>query len=411
MERLRDTLRRSDYKAAVREASGVTTARMNDVHLRELFSAMVTAGAMLNDGSDEELLSCELAVKFADRLSKRNAGGSDLDEEVAAAMLKKGITLWRLNRYEPAAAEFDAVARRFKVSGHPTLRLATAVALANKGATLEALGRSDDALTAYETVIFRYSQISDYAPDLFARAVLNRGAVLGKLGRVEEEIAVYDELVRRFGASTDASLQERIVNALFNKAVALADSGQHTEAAAAYDELKARADPVAGSDFSVWLAKAMFNKGVLLATMGKPREEIATYDELVSALGAASGIEQVVKAQINKAICLDGLGKSEEQLELCRDVLRQCESLTSGSRDLLIAKTLLVQARACSRLDRADERTALCQELFSRFAHNSDPDVQACLSIAARLRDGADTAVPRLDATVLFRYSSTQAAD
>jgi tetratricopeptide (TPR) repeat protein len=405
LEALRDAIRRSDYRGAVRQAAKIPLSGLPESHVIEIFSAMMNAGAMLNDGSDEELESYDLTEKLADRLNIKNAGNSHLDQELAATMLKRGITLWRLNRPERAVEAYDAMARRFAGSADQALRLASAMAMLNKGAPLESLGRMEDAISAYESVIYRYPQLREQCPELMARALFNKGVALGSMGRTDEEIATYDELNRRFPAGSDPSVLERVFKGLFNRALALAAAARTTEALAAYDELAKRAGTEADGAFRLWAAKALFNKGVLLAKANHPEQEIAVYDDLVEHFGSATP-EQAAKALLNKAIALDALKRWNDQVELCGHILKYCDSLDGGVRDLFAAKALVIKVRAFCRLGSMADADAACGELVGRCGESNDANVKELLEKAKRLRGtpeiAAQSQVLRFDATALY---------
>ena len=79
-------------------------------------------------------------------------------------------------------------------------------ALVNKGVTLGQLGRNEEAIAVYDDVVGRFG-IATELPQV-ARALVNKGFALGQLDHSEEAIAVYDDVVGRFGTATELPLRE-----------------------------------------------------------------------------------------------------------------------------------------------------------------------------------------------------------
>ncbi|MBP5992048.1 MAG: hypothetical protein KA766_18750 [Piscinibacter sp.] len=73
-----------------------------------------------------------------------------------------------------------------------------------------------------------------------ANGLVNKGIALGKLGRKEGETAAYDELLSRFGEASEFELREPVAKGLFNKSVNLGTLRRHREQAAALEELVMR---------------------------------------------------------------------------------------------------------------------------------------------------------------------------
>jgi hypothetical protein len=110
---------------------------------------------------------------------------------------------------------YDEVVTRFGTASAPGLQEQVAVALMNKGITLGQLERSDEAVRVYDEVVTRFGAAS--APGLqeqVAKALVNKGYRLGQLERSDEEMRVYDEVVTRFGAASAPGLQEPVAAAM-----------------------------------------------------------------------------------------------------------------------------------------------------------------------------------------------------
>ena len=100
-----------------------------------------------------------------------------------------------------------------------TQREQVARALVNKGVTLGTLGRSEHEIEVYDEVVARFGAATEPALcEQVARALVNKGFRLGTLGRSEPAIEVYDEVVARFGAATEPALRVQVGNAQVLKA-------------------------------------------------------------------------------------------------------------------------------------------------------------------------------------------------
>jgi hypothetical protein len=93
----------------------------------------------------------------------------------------------------------------------PALREQVARALVNKGITLGTLNRSADAIAAYDDVVARFGDAAEPAlREQVAGALVNKGIRLGTLNRSAEAIAVYDDVVARFGDAAEPALREAV---------------------------------------------------------------------------------------------------------------------------------------------------------------------------------------------------------
>jgi len=120
------------------------------------------------------------------------------------------------SRHEDAIAVYDEVIARYGQASAPALQEQVARALVNKGITLGMLERSEEEIAVYDEVIARYGQAS--APALqeqVARALVNKGEALGKLGYHEQAIEAYNAALARDPVDVIAAI------AYYNRAIAL----------------------------------------------------------------------------------------------------------------------------------------------------------------------------------------------
>ena len=90
-------------------------------------------------------------------------------------------------------------------------------ALLKKGVDLEELHRYEEALAAYNDLITRFgnSQDQDIQEDV-AMALLNKGNDLGNLHRIGQARAEWEELVYRFKDNPDVKIQKSVKAARHN---------------------------------------------------------------------------------------------------------------------------------------------------------------------------------------------------
>ena len=95
-----------------------------------------------------------------------------------------------------------SVVARFGDAPEPALREQVAKALVNKGVTLGVLERSRRSIAVYDEVLARFGDAPEPAlREQVANALVDKGVTLGVLERSEEAVAVYDEVLARFAAS------------------------------------------------------------------------------------------------------------------------------------------------------------------------------------------------------------------
>ncbi|HEY6341771.1 MAG TPA: tetratricopeptide repeat protein [Bryobacteraceae bacterium] len=281
----------------------------------------------------------DCARAFAEKLGLR--------EDVATALVNKGNALANLKRLEEALACYDrAIEIREELvrAGRPDLskgdlREDMASALMNKGVALGGLRRFDEELTCYDRAIEISEELvragrSDLAEDV-ATALMNRGVALGSLRRFDEELTCYDraiEIREELVRAGRSDLRENVATALMNKGVALWSLERLEEALACYDgaiEIREELVRAGRSDLRENVATALENKHVLIEQQG----------DLTQALDLI-GRAVAIRRQLHKegyrhqasefrrslewmAETLDSLGRAEEAAALraeARDV-------------------------------------------------------------------------------------------
>jgi len=376
LDKIRDALRRADYREAVRLGAGPDLSTLVPSQLRDLAVAMFAAGVGLVDNSSDELNAYSLVVLAADRLPSGDVD-LELSEQMARALFNKAVALGILGRSEEALAAYEEVVRRFGEANEPALREQVAKALFNKGVRLGALGRSEEEIAVSEEVVRRFGEATESAlREQVAKALFNKGVALRESGRSEEAIAVYEEVVRRFGEANEPSLREPVAKALLNRSVMLCALGRYREAIAVSEEVVRRFGETTEPALREQLARALFSQGVALGELGRSEEEIAVYKEVVRRFGEATGAalrEQVAKALFNEGVALGELGRSEEAISLYDEVVRRFGEATEPALCERVAKALTNKGVALGLLDRSQEAIAVYEEVVRRFGEATEP--------------------------------------
>ena len=109
-----------------------------------------------------QLRTQNTAIRFTIRCAVRSFDASALQPDFR--------TLWNVSTFHRTAyqeifpiAVYEEVVRRFGEAGEPALREQVAKALVNKGVRLGALNRSQEAIAVYEEVVWRFGEAGEPA--------------------------------------------------------------------------------------------------------------------------------------------------------------------------------------------------------------------------------------------------------
>jgi tetratricopeptide (TPR) repeat protein len=372
LEAMREALRRSDYRSAVRAAQTINLESLDGDQLREVANSMSAAGESLLDDSPEELAAYDLTIDANDLLARRGRREQVLAERVARALFNKGVTLATLKRNDEALATYDDLLRRFIDASELAVRLQVAKALRNKGVTLATLDRNEEAIGAYDELLRRFVDASEPAlREQVAPVLFNRGATLSTLNRTEEALAAYDELLRRFADAPEPSLRAQVAMTLVNKGFTLGNLDRNEEAIAVYDDLVRRFADASESPLREQTARALFNKGATLGTLSRNDEALATYDEVLRRFLDSPDPAlrtQVAMSLLNKGVTLGNLNRNEEAITIYDDLLRRFSDAPEVALRVQTAMALLNKGVRLGVLDRGEDAIAVYDDLWRRFA-------------------------------------------
>jgi tetratricopeptide (TPR) repeat protein len=288
------------------------------------------------------MLAC---TERAERLAKHLVeveGRLELENDLASALMNKGIALRELGRHREAIDCYnEAIKMRrhlVEVEGRVELENYLADALVNQGVALWALGRLREAIDCYNEAIRIYRRLVEVEgrvelKNYLAGALMNKSNALRDLGRHKEAIDCCDEAIGIFKHLIEVEGRVELANylagALMNKGNALFYLGRHREAIDCYNEaikMRRHLVEVEGRvELENDLAGALMNKGAALWALDRLREAIDCYNEaigiyrrLVEVEGRMELANNLAMALVNKGVALSDLGHYSEALQ-CYD--------------------------------------------------------------------------------------------
>ena len=386
VEELRDTIRRSQYREAIKLATVIEESELYSQQLSEILNAMWSAATELNDNSVEELSSYDLIIKIADTLLEKKIDDPTLPEQISKALVNKGFTLGELNRNEDAISAYDEVVRRFGDSTETAIQEKVAAALVNKGVTLGELNRNEDAISAYDEVVRRFGDSTETAiQELVATTLVYKGATLGELNRNEDAISAYDEVVRRFGDSTETAIQELVAKALYSKGVTLGKLNHNEDTISAYDEVVRWFGDSTETAIQEWVVKALVNKGITFGELNRNEDEISAYDEIVRRFGDSTETtmqEPVATALVNKGITFGELNRNEDAISAYDEVVRRFGDSTETAIQEKVAAALVNKGITLGELNRNEDAISAYDEVVRRFGDSTETAIQELVATA-----------------------------
>lgn len=229
-------------------------------------------------------------------------------EQIAWALLNKGIVLGQQGETADALACYEQLLWRFSDATELALREAVAKALVNKGVSLGRQGDAIGELACYDQLLQRFSDAAEPAlRELVAKALLNKGVVLGRQEDTAGALACYGQLLQRFSDAAEPALREPVAMALLNKGISLGQQGDTTGKLACYDQLLQRFSDAAEPALRKQVAMALVYKGGTLRQLGENADALACYDQLLQRFSDASESalrEQVANAKNSKGFTL-----------------------------------------------------------------------------------------------------------
>ncbi|HEY2912753.1 MAG TPA: tetratricopeptide repeat protein [Candidatus Angelobacter sp.] len=389
LEDLRNAVRRSEYREAIKFAGQISQANASDSQLEELLSAAFTAAESLSDSGLDKLRGYEIVCDISRKTANESISASPSFFKWARALLRKGFVLGELKRYEEAIIAYDEVVKRFGNATESAVREQAARALNNVGFILGKLNRDEEAIVTYDEVVRQFGDAPDPGTgEAVAKSLRNKGIVLVKLKRKKEAIIAYDEVIKRFGDATEPAVCEQVVVALRNKGAILGELKQPEDAIIVYDEVIKRFGDATEPAVREQVAMCLFSKGFVLGELKRREEAVVAYDEIVTRFrGATESVvsEHVAYALFNKGIALSELNSSKEAIAAYEELVRRYEDATALVLQRLIVKAMLSQAEILKKIRQTKKFKAKIADIIQRYGKNSDSKIQGYVIDAKNL--------------------------
>ena len=298
-------------------------------------------------------------------------------DQVARALLRKGMALLALDRTDEALAALDEAISRFRNSNVPSLVEAAAGAFCMKGIMLSVRDRGDEALAALDETIRRLrgnDALEAFQQIAFAFSL--RGLALVPLGRTEEALTAWDEAVGFFARTETPVFSEMAAVTLVQKATALAGLGRLEEALAAWDRALQRYEAIESPAFPEAAATALVNRADMLGRLNRIEDALAEHSEFMRRYGEETGptfLELSANALFGKGKLLEKSNRPDEALAVFDDVVDRFESDDRPGILEPVAKSLFHKADLYERLDLPEKALSILDEMVRRFAESDAP--------------------------------------
>ncbi len=179
-------------------------------------------------------------------------------------------------------------------------------------------------------------------------------------------------------SSPESPIAPSAARELFENALALAENDRLEEAVAAWDEVvRTFWESDAATDLE-HVSMALVNKGKALSRLGRAEEALAAWNETarrfdksrVPALEVA-----VVNALHGKAIALNTLNRHREAMETCDEVLERVGNSSSPALQGELAAAMVERGHALILLNHADEAMDAWGAVVERFGRSDSPRI------------------------------------
>jgi tetratricopeptide (TPR) repeat protein len=349
----------------------------NDVGIVEQVAwALVNKGVTLGQmNRAEEALSVyeDVVHRFGDR---PEAG---IVERVVRALYNKGVTLRRMNRFEEELSVYEELVRRFGDRHEASIVEPVARALFSKGVALSDMNRVEEALRIYEDVVCRFGDRPEAGiVTEVVRALFIKGLTLDEMNRAEEALSVYEEVVRRFGDRPEEGIVEPVALALCNKGVTLGEMNRAEEAIHTFEDVARLFGDRLEAGIVEQVAMALFNKGVALGRMNRAEEALNVYENVVRRFGdrpEGGIVEPVARALFNKGVILGLMNRSEEALGVYEVVVRRYGDRPEAGIVKHVARALVNKGYTLGRMNRAEEALSAYEDVVDRFGDRTEAEI------------------------------------
>jgi tetratricopeptide (TPR) repeat protein len=329
MEKVRDALRRSDYRGAIEAANSIPIADAEQRQLEELMAVTSTAADNLGDNSSDQIQAYGLIAAAAEHIARGDATNPHISISWAHALVRKTNVLLAMKQYEKVVAICDELAKRFRNAKEPEILEQVGRGLNNKGHSLSQLDRKEEAIRVYSQVVELFGNATE--PRLCARAaaaLFNTSTTLGELKRYQDAITVCDDVINRFGHSAEPDLVNMVIRAMNNKAWNLSQLSRYAEAISLCDEVIRHFGQRDEPEVRDAVNRALLSKGIAAKQLSKYDDGLSALDEVVKRLKGTTKppmLEFIAKALLIKAQIFKTLGEKEQLLTVYSEMVQAFE--------------------------------------------------------------------------------------
>jgi tetratricopeptide (TPR) repeat protein len=242
LEQIRDAVRRSDYRAAVRLMDGLRLDALSAEQLDEICDTGSTAAAVLDDESDEELTAFDLELRAYDALARVDpVAAARRISSAAWAYTLKGGKLELRGDLDAAIEAYELAEEHFGDSSVNHVQAPVIAAVLRRAQLLAERRYVAQALTLYQMLADRWADDPDPdVRDFLEEGLLAWAALLNETGDWVAARPVYDRVVETFGGDEAVGGDaDRVAGALTSKGQMLQEAAEHADAIDAFDRVLA----------------------------------------------------------------------------------------------------------------------------------------------------------------------------
>jgi tetratricopeptide (TPR) repeat protein len=325
------------------------------------------------------------------------AADAQVAEISANAGVILGTVLYKLNRFDDAAAAYQRVADRYRDDPDPNLRAVAALALSQHAIwMMTTAGQSDGAFSILEEIVDRYGNDPDPAPRAAAvRALNSQAARLRMRGQPDEALAILQGVFERYGDEPAPVVRGAVASSLFQQGSTLEGLDRPDDAMDLYERVIERFEKESGRNCREAVAQARCGQGRLLKRSGRLEEAVTAYQRVIESLDHDRdriGRLVMIEALRGYADGLEVVGRLHDAMVVYRQIFDRQTDYPEAHRNRVAAEATRGQANVLRRLGRAEEAMAMYERIIDE--HSGDHDLivrmnvaQALSGLAAALED------------------------
>ena len=303
----------------------------------------------------------------------------EIVEQIAIAILNKGLVLDRLNRKGEAIQSYEECVALYGCRSEVDIATLIARALNNKAAILWDSRCEDKAVLACKELIANYKDRSEVIiAEQVARAMFNNGIILTHLNRKDEAIQSYEELIGLYRNRNEVEIAEWVMGGMYNKGIVLCILNREEEGLQTYEELIDLYNALPEKEISVWVARAMFDKGLVLGSLNREEEELQAYGEFIAMNKERAEMEIVVKvvnAMYIKGLIFSSRNCHEEATEVYEELIVKYNDRQENEIVEKVARAMFQKGWSLGSLKRVDDAIEAYNELIVKYSDYPEKEI------------------------------------